>query len=55
MILSLQLQAAEPVDRPVSFVNDVIPVMTKAGCNIGACHAKANGGKNGFSAVTAGV
>lgn len=48
MILSLQLQAAEPVDRPVSFVNDVIPVMTKAGCNIGACHAKANGGKNGF-------
>ena len=32
----------------VSFVNDVLPVMTKAGCNQGACHAKAGGGQNGF-------
>ncbi len=31
----------------VSFVNDVIPVLTKAGCNGGSCHAKA-GGRNGF-------
>ncbi len=35
-------------DTPVSFVNDVMPVLTKAGCNIGACHAKAGGGRNGF-------
>lgn len=35
-------------DRAISFVNDVVPVMTKAGCNIGACHAKAGGGRNGF-------
>lgn len=36
-------------DRPnVSFVNDVIPVLTKAGCNAGVCHAKAGGGQNGF-------
>lgn len=35
-------------DRSVSFVNDVMPVLTKAGCNTGACHAKAGGGQNGF-------
>ncbi len=35
-------------DRPVSFVNDVIPVLTKAGCNLGICHAKAGSGQNGF-------
>jgi hypothetical protein len=39
------MQAAEP---SVSFVNDVVPVMTKAGCNMGVCHAKAGGGQNGF-------
>lgn len=32
----------------VSFVNDVVPVLTKAGCNAGVCHAKAGGGQNGF-------
>lgn len=35
-------------DRPVSFLNDVMPVLTKAGCNMGTCHAKAGGGQNGF-------
>ncbi len=30
-----------------SFVNDVEPVLTKAGCNSGACHGAA-AGKNGF-------
>tara|TARA_R110002095_G_scaffold199834_4_gene179844 strand:- start:904 stop:3150 length:2247 start_codon:yes stop_codon:yes gene_type:complete len=38
---------AEPAS-PVSFVNDVVPVLTKAGCNMGVCHAKAGGGQNGF-------
>ena len=32
----------------VSFANDVAPVLTKAGCNSGVCHAKANSGQNGF-------
>lgn len=32
----------------VSFVNDVVPVLTKAGCNAGTCHAKAGNGQNGF-------
>jgi len=40
--------AAHAADRPVSFVNDVVPVLTKAGCNMGVCHAKAGGGQNGF-------
>ncbi|MCK5941142.1 MAG: cell surface protein, partial [Planctomycetes bacterium] len=35
------------VDPPVSFRNDVIPVLTRAGCNGGACHGAA-AGKNGF-------
>lgn len=32
----------------ISFSNDIVPVLTKAGCNTGACHAKAGGGQNGF-------
>jgi hypothetical protein len=32
----------------VSLVNDVIPVLTKSGCNAGTCHAKASNGQNGF-------
>ncbi len=33
---------------PVSFVNDVVPLLTRHGCNAGACHAKAGNGQNGF-------
>lgn len=39
---------AHAADGPVSFVNDVVPVLTKTGCNAGVCHAKAGGGQNGF-------
>src|SRR4029078_8162456 len=39
--------AAEP-PPPLSFVNEVAPVLTKAGCNAGACHAKAGMGQRGF-------
>lgn len=31
----------------VSFENDVLPILTRAGCMAGACHAKADG-QNGF-------
>ncbi|MGV3724648.1 MAG: hypothetical protein ACO1SX_27440, partial [Actinomycetota bacterium] len=34
-------------DFPRTFENDVIPVLTKAGCNMGACHGALNG-KGGF-------
>src|SRR4029079_10460959 len=33
--------------RPISFENDVIPILTKATCNAGGCHGKAEG-QNGF-------
>jgi hypothetical protein len=33
--------------RPVSFSNDVMPILSKAGCNQGACHGAASG-KKGF-------
>ena len=33
--------------RPISFARDIIPVLTKAGCNTGGCHGKAEG-QNGF-------
>ena len=29
--------------RPVSFINEVNPVLTRAGCNAGACHGAAAG------------
>lgn len=34
-------------ERPVSFVKDVQPVLSKLGCNAGTCHG-AQAGKNGF-------
>ena len=40
---SSQLAAAEPV----SFAREVVPILTKAGCNAGACHGNPTG-KNGF-------
>ncbi len=43
---STNVCAGEPART--SFVNDVMPVLTKAGCNAGVCHAKAGGGQNGF-------
>lgn len=44
------VQATEPAVRssPASFAHDVIPILTKAGCNAGVCHAKAGNGQNGF-------
>jgi hypothetical protein len=41
----IELPSAE---RSVSFANDVIPILTKAGCNSGGCHGKATG-QNGFA------
>lgn len=39
------VQAASP--RPVSYQYDVLPILSKAGCNQGACHGNAEG-KGGF-------
>ncbi len=32
---------------PISFINDVMPVLSKTGCNAGSCHGSARG-KDGF-------
>ncbi|HBJ88041.1 MAG TPA: S-layer protein [Verrucomicrobiales bacterium] len=34
--------------EPLSFVRDIQPILTKTGCNAGACHAKAITGQRGF-------
>jgi hypothetical protein len=47
VLLSLS-DVGAAADGPISFVNDVVPILTKAGCNGGVCHAKAGGGQNGF-------
>ena len=39
--------AAAKVERPVTFELDVVPALTKAGCNAGGCHG-ASRGKDGF-------
>ena len=37
-----------PSDKAgVSFVNDVVPILTRHGCNAGSCHGAARG-KDGF-------
>src|SRR4051794_16240970 len=39
--------AARADDAPPSFLNEVVPLLTRAGCNQGACHGK-GAGQNGF-------
>lgn len=40
--------SVKPKESPrISFVNDVVPALTRAGCNQGTCHGAA-AGKNGF-------
>ncbi len=48
LVLTCPLRSVYAADRRVSFANDVVPILTKAGCNMGVCHAKAGGGQNGF-------
>ncbi len=36
------------VALPINFVNHVVPIFTKLGCNGGGCHGK-SGGQNGFA------
>jgi len=38
LVMALRMQAASP-----SFRNDVMPILSKAGCNTGACHGSAGG------------
>lgn len=45
---SIDSALAQENSGQVSFINDVVPLLTKAGCNSGVCHAKAGNGQNGF-------
>jgi len=45
---SISKAIGQELRSPVSFVNDVVPILTKSGCNAGVCHAKAGNGQNGF-------
>src|SRR5213078_1437795 len=49
LLSGLWLLAASAIhaDEVVSFQNDVMAVLSKAGCNAGACHGNKNG-KGGF-------
>ena len=47
LFLALTLPAAAEDDRKMSFRHDVLPVLSKAGCNGGGCHG-ALAGKGGF-------
>ena len=47
LFLALTLPAAAEDDRKLSFRHDVLPVLSKAGCNGGGCHG-ALAGKGGF-------
>ena len=49
-LASVQIQILPPPPErrsEPSFVDDIQPILTKSGCNNGACHAKP-GGRNGF-------
>lgn len=47
ILLGLLANSATAKESPVSFTNDVMAVLSRAGCNAGACHANLNG-KGGF-------
>ena len=43
----IEVSAASLADRPWDFAADVVPILTRAGCNTGGCHGRADG-QNGF-------
>ena len=47
MSATVEFDVLSGADRPVSFESDVQPVLTRAGCNAGGCHARAEG-QGGF-------
>ncbi len=45
--IDIPVEVVEPSGEPLTFLNDVLPILGKAGCSAGACHAKSDG-QNGF-------
>lgn len=48
VLTATSLRSEDAPAKPLHFVNDIIPILTKADCNTGACHAKAITGQRGF-------
>ncbi|MEM9411147.1 MAG: DUF1549 domain-containing protein, partial [Planctomycetota bacterium] len=46
VVVSIKVQKSE-LNPPVSFLNEVVPILSKVGCNAGSCHGAARG-KDGF-------
>src|SRR5687768_6491820 len=46
LLAAALLTAATPA-RPIDFDTEIIPVLTRAGCNVGSCHGAA-AGRGGF-------
>ena len=40
-------EVAQPAKRAWNFGEDIVPILTRAGCNTGSCHGRADG-QNGF-------
>ena len=47
LLFAITATSARADELRISFENDVLPVLTRAGCNAGACHGKQRG-QNGF-------
>jgi hypothetical protein len=45
--LEITVDESEVSERPLRFRNDILPLLTRAGCNAGKCHGAASG-KDGF-------
>ena len=43
LLLLAFANSAGAAERPVSFQNDVMAVLSRSGCNAGACHGNLNG------------
>lgn len=48
MIFLVPQESVRGESQKISFQNQIVPILTKSGCNMGICHAKAGGGQNGF-------
>ncbi|MDG2124794.1 MAG: DUF1549 and DUF1553 domain-containing protein [Verrucomicrobiales bacterium] len=45
--LCLPVAGSPKPDRPLSFLNDILPILSKSGCNSSGCHSKPRG-RNGY-------
>lgn len=46
-VLHFSVQSLSAAEPPVRFTTDILPILTRHGCNSGGCHGKATG-QNGF-------